>query len=336
MASIYKHKAGWRAQVRLKDSPAQSRTFSTKREALLWVREQEGAARPQVAATTLSDLIRQYRDASPAMHFGKDNAIARLESVLGEYRLAEMSAAVFINFAMMRRRTVSPGTVGYDLAYLTVLLKHGGALLASPEAAVAFAGLTQAKITLQHLGVTGASQERDRRPTEEELERLTRDAPYRGRYPIADMIWFAICTAMRIGEMTALRWCDVDLNRRTAVIQRRKNTANPTVIPLLVGPVRHRNVVIDPVEILQRQGSIRSGTVRVFPYPPKSVSGAFRRICQSLQIEDLCFHDFRHEGISRLFESDYTIPQVATVSGHRSWKHLQRYTQIRPESLHRN
>jgi integrase len=43
----------------------------------------------------------------------------------------------------------------------------------------------------------------------------------------------------------------------------------------------------------------------------------------------LHFHDLRHEGISRLFEMGRSIPQVAAVSGHRSWQSLQRYSHIR-------
>lgn len=47
-----------------------------------------------------------------------------------------------------------------------------------------------------------------------------------------------------------------------------------------------------------------------------------------LGIKDLHFHDLRHEGISRLFEMAQTIPQVASVSGHRSWQSLKRYTHM--------
>lgn len=47
-----------------------------------------------------------------------------------------------------------------------------------------------------------------------------------------------------------------------------------------------------------------------------------------LGIKDLHFHDLRHEGISRLFEMAQTIPQVASVSGHRSWQSLKRYTNM--------
>lgn len=55
-----------------------------------------------------------------------------------------------------------------------------------------------------------------------------------------------------------------------------------------------------------------------------------------LRINDLHFHDLRHEATSRLFEQGYQIQEVAIVTGHRSWDMLKRYTQLRPESLHRD
>jgi integrase len=68
----------------------------------------------------------------------------------------------------------------------------------------------------------------------------------------------------------------------------------------------------------------------IFPVSPNSISMAFTRACKLLGIEDLHFHDLRHEGISRLFEMAYgDIPHITKVSGHRSWDSLQRYTQIR-------
>ena len=67
----------------------------------------------------------------------------------------------------------------------------------------------------------------------------------------------------------------------------------------------------------------------VLPYDSRSISAAFTRACKVLGIEDLRFHDLRHEGVTRLFEIGETSPQVAAVSGHRSWSSLQRYTHIK-------
>jgi integrase len=41
----------------------------------------------------------------------------------------------------------------------------------------------------------------------------------------------------------------------------------------------------------------------------------------------LHFHDLRH-GVSRLFEMGWDIPCVASVSGHRDWNSLRRYTHL--------
>ena len=67
----------------------------------------------------------------------------------------------------------------------------------------------------------------------------------------------------------------------------------------------------------------------IFPYSPGAIGPAFTRACKLLGIHDLRFHDFRHEGISRLFAMGCSIPHAAAVSGHRSWASLKRYTHLR-------
>ena len=53
------------------------------------------------------------------------------------------------------------------------------------------------------------------------------------------------------------------------------------------------------------------------------------------QLPDNRHFDLRHEATSRLFEQGYSIEQVSAVTLHQSWQELKRYTQLRPESLHR-
>lgn len=68
---------------------------------------------------------------------------------------------------------------------------------------------------------------------------------------------------------------------------------------------------------------------QIFPYSTDAISASFTRACKRLGIDDLRFHDLRHDGISRLFELGLTIPRVASNSGHRSWTSLKRYTHLR-------
>lgn len=141
-----------------------------------------------------------------------------------------------------------------------------------------------------------------------------------------DIIRFAIASAMRAGEITRLRWSDIHEADRTIIIRDRKDPeekiGNDQVVPLL-------GEAWDIVQSQPRTGDL------IFPYKEATFSTLFPRACKALKIEDLRFHDLRHEGVSRLFEAGYSIEQVALVSGHRDWKQLQRYTQIRAKSLHK-
>ncbi len=91
----------------------------------------------------------------------------------------------------------------------------------------------------------------------------------------------------------------------------------------------------DAWEILLQQRIITRGQGRIFPHHHKSISTAFTRACDELKIDDLHFHDLRHEGTSRLFEAGLSIEKVALVTGHKDWRMLQRYTNLKPEDLHK-
>jgi integrase len=104
---------------------------------------------------------------------------------------------------------------------------------------------------------------------------------------------------------------------------------NDQRIPLLGGSG------YDACKILEEQGrfsNIREG--RISQYNGRSVGTAFRRQCHELKITDLHFHNLRHETTSRLFEADFSIEQVALVTGHKDRNMLRRYTHLKPETLH--
>jgi len=55
-------------------------------------------------------------------------------------------------------------------------------------------------------------------------------------------------------------------------------------------------------EAIRIIGSIPKAAAEIFPCEAKRVSSSFTKACALLDIEDLHFHDFRHDGILRLFE----------------------------------
>lgn len=139
---------------------------------------------------------------------------------------------------------------------------------------------------------------------------------------------FAVATAMRRGEIVKLLWADVDRVKRLVLVRDRKDprrkTGNDQWVPLLPAAWA-------VLERLPRSGD----EPRIFPIHPQTLSKYFLQGCRALGIPDLHTHDLRHDGTSKLFEAGYEIQQVALVTGHKDWRHLRRYTNLRPEDLHR-
>ncbi|HIL18138.1 MAG TPA: integrase [Gammaproteobacteria bacterium] len=70
-------------------------------------------------------------------------------------------------------------------------------------------------------------------------------------------------------------------------------------------------------------------------YSARGVSGAFLKRSRPSGIEDLHFHDLRHETTSRLFEKALNPVEVAAITGHKDPRMLMRYTHLRAENLAR-
>lgn len=348
MASIYKIASGWRAQVRMKGKPTASQIFPSKREAQIWAREQEERLHKSSGPNpyiTYGEILDQYETAGLRGGTTKQNVLKHLREYWGEYRVLEINTATVAAFAQRRKRGgAAPPTILQDLIYLLTTLRHGGVLANSPEALMAKEMVSTSIKTLGHLGIVAYSEKRERRPTEQELEDLARyfAARPRSSVPMMDIVLWAITTCCRLSEITGrkgAKWQDFDPAERTIWIRGRKHPRKPGGVDMKINLVR--DVVtfagnsVDPVELMHRQKTAYARSGPIFPYSPLTIDNAFIRACQELGIEDLRFHDLRHDGISRLFEADYDIPQVAAISGHRSWRNLQRYTHLRPSSLHR-
>lgn len=345
MATIKKLPSGnWRVQVRRKGRYI-AETFRRHKEAEAWALDMERridqgevpSSRTRKKPTTFGDLIDLHlaalQEVGRSPRRSKAFTLDALKEKLGKVRMADLNRERLIRFGKDRlKEGAGPVTVGMDLSYIKTIITHAAAvhgIAVSPEAV----GL--ARTALKHLGVVGRSRSRDRRPTADELNRLIAyfDANPRQLIPLARIIRFAVATAMRQDEICRIRWNDIDANTKTVLIRDRKDPretdGNDQKVPLLAA------TGFDAWAILQEQKSAVAKCDRIFPYNARSVGTAFRRACRDLKIQNLHFRDLRHEGASRLFEAGFTIEQVALVTGHRDWKMLRRYTNLRPEHLHR-
>lgn len=339
MASILKIGSSWRAQIRRKGHKPITETFSTKALAQQWARKIEAeidAKRYQdgrgLDKITLKELIDQYNEEIGAEHpFGK-NKVAVLSNWKKEYgdtKLSDITDDFLTKYVRDRRKGGAGGvTIGIDLTYLSGVFKTARELWKLP---VSLEPFKIARANMAHLKISTKSKERERRPTEDEITRLCDYLDNRSVLPMRDIIHFAIGSAMRLSEITGLRWVDLNEKDKTIIIRNRKHPrekiGNDQEVPLLG----------ETFEIVMHQPKpeeAKPGDM-IFPCKADTISTIFPRACNALGIKDLHFHDFRHEGVSRLFEQGYTIEQVSLVSGHRDWKMLARYTQIRAKDLHR-
>jgi integrase len=168
-----------------------------------------------------------------------------------------------------------------------------------------------------------ANRPRNRRPTPEELELLINRAHETSQPMLATAIIFAIETGMRQGEITGLKWVDVNLETGVANLERTKNGESRQV-PLR-GKVRA--LLLD----LKESRPIHSSGDYIFNNWRNShgLAKAWRRLCSKAKVRDLRFHDLRHEAASRFFERGLNQFQVAAITGHKSLQMLKRYTHLK-------
>jgi integrase len=327
----------WRVQVR-RAGLYRAATFPTKREAKDWAAGIESQAHhiaaggfaPVPKGATVADLIDKYIE-TVAKHPGKTKAatLARLRDRLGKVRLAALNAVVLRDFIDRRIEDGAGGvTIAADLSFLSAVLKWGRY---ARHFDINDKLAREAREGLKHRGLHTRSREREREPTDDELARLYAHwrANARQRIPMETLCRFALATGMRQDEMCRLHVDDVDQVARTAVIRDRKDPRNKAgnnqTVPLLLEAWK----IVEPLLQDRDTGSL-------FNARAASVSTAFTRACKEVDppIDDLHFHDLRHRATAQFFRMGLSIPEVALLTGHKTWAMLRRYTDIKPADVH--
>ncbi|WP_456026141.1 site-specific integrase [Pseudomonas capeferrum] len=315
----------------------ESQTFDRKQVAQAWIKRREtelaepGAIeRANRKGVTIRKMIEQYLDEYEKIRpLGKTknatlNAIK--DTWLGDLDDSALTSQKLVEFAQWRMGKEGGGvqaqTVGNDLSHL-------GAVLSVARPAWGYEvdplAMPDARKVLRKLGMVSKSKERNRRPTLEELDKLMShffemQERRKAQIDMPKVIAFALFSTRRQEEITRIRWDDLDDSRQAVLVRDMKNPGQK------IGNDVWCHLPDEAWAILQSMPKVER---EIFPYNAKSVSASFTRACPMLGIQDLHFHDLRHEGVSRLFEMDWDIPRVSSVSGHRDWNSLRRYTHMR-------
>jgi integrase len=268
--------------------------------------------------TTLNEALERYLREVVPMKKGKkreaDRVKAWIKDPLALRFMSHLRGADFAGYWDKRRAEgKAENTIRLELALISALYQR-----ASRERKME--GLRN---PIKNVELPAGSNERNRRLKGDEEERLLTAVKALGPYhaPLAEL---AIETAMRQGELLSLTVADVDLEKRIARLKDTKNN-EPREVPLSARAV-------DIIKSLPRP---LAATAPLFPLSQDDVIRTFKQACTDVGIENLKFHDLRHEAVSRLFERGLSLPEVAAISGHKTWSHLKRYTQLKAEDLAR-
>lgn len=320
MASIERRgNRQWRAKVRRKGYPEQTRTFDTKAQAEAWARVVESEMdrgifvdRTEAERTTLHEALERYlREVTPHKKGAKQEATrikALLQRPLTQFFLANIRGADIAAYRDARAQEgVGANTIRLELA----LISHVYTVACRDW------GMESLRNPVESVRKPKLPKGRERRLLPGECGRLLGAAPL----PLGEVIAFAVETAMRRGEIAQLRWRDVDLKNRSLVVREAKNSHARTV-PLSPGAL----------EILRALPRRLDGSV--FGMSENAITLAYRRAVAAAGLQDLTFHDLRHEAASRLFEhTDLDLMEIRAITGHKSLQMLARYTHLRTARL---
>ena len=328
MATITKLPSGkYRAQVR-RQGVYRAQSFTRKIDAQGWAVEIEraiesgssrGLMRP-AAGMTLQDVIAAYTEQVKVPR-AAELALLQIGRVIGQVPVRQLNALHIQDWIRDRQSEgLQTASILRPLGRLSTMLQWARDIKSidlNPEIV-----LEARRRLVRHN--PGHNHQRDRIPTAAEIERLQSyfNGEYGGYVPMAVLIDFALVSAMRVGEICRITFEDVNWERQTITIRDRKDPqqkiGNNQVVPLLPAAM----------QIVQARREVTGGKGRIFPYRPEYVSNLWFTTTQRLKVDNLTFHDLRHAAITELFRKGLGIPEVALVSGHRSWRELKRYTQL--------
>ena len=227
----------------------------------------------------------------------------------------------------------SPGaggsTLNAEFSYIGTVLKWAKAEKYSVNENL----ITESRRALEMNHLIHDGIERSRRPSQEELDSLIHYfeviRPERD-IPLGVLARFAVGTGLRLGEIVRLEWKELNEVNKTIWIRDRKDPRQKKGKDSEIALIWQTGY--DTFDILMAQKGKHPSLV--FPYSADTISSVFPRAVKRLGIENLHFHDLRHEFCSRMVEFGWTIPKIQVNSGHKDLRSMQRYMNMVSKNLH--
>jgi len=324
MAAFRYRNNKWQARIQRKGKRTIAKSFISKQDAEKWARSIEVDLDKNTyintslaEKTTFKELIERYmREVTPTMRSAETDLIklkALSKRPIGQINMLALTPSRVAEYRDIRLKEVSTGTVIRDLCYFSSIINHArrewGINITNP--------VTLVKKPPSPKGRERTLTETERAQLIETLKAATKNhfslwMPY--------IVEFALETAMRLGEITSLRWENVDLSKRVAYLPLTKN-GDSRYVPLSTAAIRILNLLPRSIE------------GRVFPVNKTTVSARFTRLARKARLVDLRFHDLRHTAITNMASKLTNVLELSAVTGHKTLSMLKRYTHFKAEDL---
>jgi integrase len=158
-----------------------------------------------------------------------------------------------------------------------------------------------------------------------QVEKLLATLPEHQR----DIVLFALATGLRQGNVTRLRWSQLDLERGTGWIPAAEAKGGEDI---------HVSLSDLAVKVLLRQRGKHDDFV--FTYRGKPISQAntraWRAALHRAEIEDFRWHDLRHTWASWLVQNGTPLYDLQEMGGWKSPEMVRRYAHLAPAQMARH
>lgn len=328
--------SSYQAEVRKKGHAPVTKTFTYREDAVKWAKRIEVEIerglyipRKEAESTTFADLAKNFKEDFAPNHYRGSawkHKLAHLENVFGKYALATITPKLVTAYrdnrltepdSRYKKDTaaaprVSPATVKGEIDLLSKILD-----VAAKEFGIPLPNGNPVANVRKPMG--GAS--RERRLVEDEEARLFEQCSASQNPWLLAAVTLSLETSMRQGELLALTWKNVDKKHKLAILTTTKNGES-------------RSVPLSPTALQVLEELPHDVKGRVIPTGRMTLYKAFARACERAKIENFTYHDLRHEALSRLAErGDFSVLEIAAVSGHKTLQMLKRYTHLQAERL---
>ena len=312
MASIRKVKNKWEARVRVKGHSTYCKSFTQKSDALAWSKSVEVGLETGITPLTrvnkslsFKDAVEKYlREVSPSKKSYQSEfyRLKKLQvSSLAKLYLTDIKTADVKLFRDKRLSEVSTGSVRKEVYLISSIFETAGKEW----------GLETLSNPVRNLRLPKDSPPRTQRLSKEERQRLLYSLGQQTNKTLEKIVIIALETAIRRSEICNLKWHNIDLGNCLMKVEVAKN-----------GEARHIPLTPTAVRVFE---STPKESELIFQTTSNAIRLSWERFRPKFAFNHLRFHDLRHEAISSFFEMGLSVPELASISGHKTPSQLFRY-----------